>query len=102
MLVFHGRIEKLLASLGSASTQKCFAFLVAPAEQFAMRKSGRIATFPEGGNLLVALLSYFKMAHKRALHDFSMPPFSPVMKHTDAFCNNIVEKIAGILREVCR
>src|SRR3989338_10744871 len=39
-----------------------------------MRKSGRIATFPEGGNSLVALLSYFKMAHKRALHDFSMPP----------------------------
>ena len=50
----------MLASLGSA--------------RFAMRKSGRIATFPEGGNPLVALLSYFKMAHKRALHDFSMPP----------------------------
>ena len=37
---FPGRIEKLLASLGSA--------------RFAMRKSGRIATFPEGGNSLVA------------------------------------------------
>ena len=50
-----GRIEKLLASLGSANTQKYFAFLVAPAEQFAMRKSGRIATFSEGGDPLVAV-----------------------------------------------
>jgi len=64
----------LLASLGNASTQKCFAFLVAPSEHFAMRKSGRTAAFPEGGNSLVVLLSYFKMAHERALHDFSMQP----------------------------
>jgi len=39
-----------------------------------MRKSGRTAAFPEGGNSLVVLLSYFKMAHERALHDFSMQP----------------------------
>jgi len=58
MLVFHGRIEKLLASLGSASTQKCFAFLVAPAEQFAMRKSGRIATFSDGAKKSYALLAH--------------------------------------------
>jgi len=37
----YGRIEKLLASLGSA--------------RFAMRKSGRIATFSEGGDPLVAV-----------------------------------------------
>jgi len=54
-LRLDGGIEKLLASLGSASTQKCFAFLVAPAEQFAMSYSVRIATFPEGGNSLVAV-----------------------------------------------
>ena len=38
---FPGRIEKLLASLGSA--------------RFAMRKSGRITTFSEGGDPLVAV-----------------------------------------------
>ena len=55
-----GCIEKLLASLGSVG--------------FALRKPSRIATFPEWDNPLVALLSYFKVAHERALHDFSMPP----------------------------
>ena len=49
----NNALEKLLASLGSASTQKCFAFLVASAEQFAMCKSSRIATFSEGANPLV-------------------------------------------------
>jgi len=51
----NNALEKLLASLGSASTQKCFAFLVASAEQFAMCKSSRIATFPGWDNPLVAV-----------------------------------------------
>jgi len=41
-----GGIEKLLTSFGNADTQKCFAFLVAPSEQFASCVFSGEATFP--------------------------------------------------------